>query len=841
MNPELFIFVIKSVLRLGRTAGAALAQHARDSETLFPEAVKVEMTREHFVRAFFNMNKENLKLVEGAEAPYAVHWSADFHDVIDNEEAVEILYVVAIQKIAEARGNNARIDQESLVGAVMVKQWAEGQGPVSPWVKVAFAVADVALEYVGTDSSRLGIGGNGGKLLSAFALELSKLLPDDDRLGEKHDFLERLGGLFIQAGLRTLHENPELMVSEEHLQQLITTSLKPIIDELPSSETALSEHVNYRKAAEALVGPAASAALMIVGKNQQAFLGKQFDPNQAIGALTKALIGQGAKTGIDKVFTEEGLIALYKAALDVAVERPEMFLGRTGSKPEEAANELFKAVANTLKKNPPPFDGNLGVELAVTALDNLKKNAPALIAFDPNWEPVVEKLVDQVVTGLKEGFNTHGRDPIESALTAVNMGELAKVFVAQAAVNPSMISGDNERLKRLVKGIAEGIRQDEARLFTAEDWLEIATDAAIRTIADDQEYFLGADFRTDRAGGALMQAFLKTTAEKKLHELASKKSLLALYRSTLGVAADQPELFIGSDATTDDAQKAAALAAGQKLFSSLATTLKNNPPPFDSDLGVELIVATLDTINSHVPALIAFDPNWDRLIETLVGQVIYGLTEGFQTPGGDSLHSTLTNLQLLELARVFIEQAAKSPAWIAGGNQDLQRVVKAVAGAMAIDRNLLLAGEDWIEIARVATAEAAMNPGRLFGLDRNSHGQELAADLLKVLLTTASEILAEPNIKDYSVLYGQTLREGINILIRAASGNPQNALKNIALIREYTTAISMFVAENAAQFGSKEWLRLFRKLLPHALSGDALKEALPGGALTVTTAQAVMA
>ena len=840
MNPELFIFLINSVIRVGRTASEALAQHARDAEALFPGAVKVEMKRSHFVSEFFKSEPQYRKLVEGEKAPYAAFWSADFHVVKSKPEAVESLYVLAMKFISERRTTRPVSDREALVGAVMVKQWAEGQGPVSPWVKVALAVADVAFNYVGTDSSRLGLDGSGGKLLSAFALELSNLLPDDDQLGPKQDFIERLGGLFIQAGLRTLHENSDLVIPEAHLQELVIGSLKPIIDELPSAETALSEHINYKKAAEALIGPAANAALMIVGQNQQAFFGKDLAPNQAIGALTRALIEQGSKRGIDQVFTREGLIALYQAALGVAVERPELFLGDADTRAEATAQALFTAFADILRKNPPPFDGQLGIELTVTALDTLKANAPALIDFDSNWEPIVEKLVDQVVTGLKDGFQTPDGDPIKSSLTAVELGDLAKIFVTQAARKPSMIAGDNQRLRRLVKGIAEGIRQDEAHLLTAEDWLEIASDAALNTIADDPVNFLGADFRTDRAGGALLQAFLVTTADQKLKEIASKTSLLALYQSVLRVAADQPELFIGRDPAGGDEKKAAALAAGKELFARVALTLQNNPPPFNGDLGIDLIITMLDTVNRHIPALISFDRNWDQLIESLVDQVMTGLIDGFQTAPGSPLDSILTKNQMLDLMRVFIEQAAMNPGWIAGQNQDLQRVVRSVATAMATDGNLLLGKDDWLEIARVATTEAAVNPGRLFGLDHNNPDQTLAADLLKLLLATAGEISRQPDLKDSSVLYGSTLRKGINILLHAASGNPRDAEKNLVLIKQYAMIISTFVSLNPAQSGSNEWLKLFYTLLPRALAGDAVEKAIPGGQLTVTTAKKIM-
>lgn len=840
MSPELFIFLVNSVIRIGRTASEALAQHARDAEALFPAAVKVDMKRPHFVTEFFNSEPQYRQLVEGPQAPYAAYWNADFHAVKSNPDAVETLYVLAMKFISERRFSTALIDGEALVGALMVKQWDEGEGPVSPWVMVTLAVADVALNYVGTDFSRLGLDGNGGKLLSAFALELSNLLPDDGQLGPKQDFLERLGGLFIQAGLRTLHQNSNLVIPRAHMQKLVSGFLKPVIDELPSPETALAEHINYRKAAEALIGPASNAALLIVGQNPQAFFGKDLAPNQAIGALTRALIDHGSRQGIDKVFTREGLIALYQAALGVAVEQPQLFLGRAHTSAEQTAQALFTAVADTLRKNPPPFDGQLGIDLAVTALDTLKANASALIDFDSNWEPVVEKLVDQVVTGLKEGFQAPDGDPIASALTAVELGDLAKVFVTQAARKPSMIAGDNQRLKRLVKGIAEGIRRDEAHLFTAEDWLEIAGDAALNTIADDPAYFLGADFRTDRAGGALLQSFLITTAEHRLKDLASKKSLLALYQSALGLAADQPELFLGRNAVGDDEKKAAALAAGKELFARVAGTLQNSPPPFNSDLGIELIITMLDTVNRHIPALISFDRNWDQLIEALVDQVMAGLIEGLQTPAGDPLDSILTQQQLVDLLRVFIEQAAMNPSWIAGQNQDLQRVVRSVATAMAADGNLLLGKDDWLEIARVATTEAAVNPGRLFGLDHNNGDQTLAADMVQLLITVAREISLQPDLADNSVLYGPTLREGINILIRATSGCPHDAQRNLVLIKQYVLIISKFVSVNPARFGSNAWSKLFYNLLPRALAGVAIEKALPGGKLTVTSATKIM-
>jgi len=105
---------------------------------------------------------------------------------------------------------------------------------------------------------------------------------------------------------------------------------------------------------------------------------------------------------------------------------------------------------------------------------------------------------------------------------------------------------------------------------------------------------------------------------------------------------------------------------------------------------------------------------------------------------------------------------------------------------------------------------------------------------------TAGDISRQPELKDSSVLHGSTLRKGINILIRAASGNPRAAEQNLGLIKQYAMIISTFVSVNSAHSGSNEWLKLFHNLLPRALAGDAVEKAIPGGKLTATNAKEII-
>jgi hypothetical protein len=251
-------------------------------------------------------------------------------------------------------------------------------------------------------------------------------------------------------------------------------------------------------------------------------------------------------------------------------------------------------------------------------------------------------------------------------------------------------------------------------------------------------------------------------------------------------------------------------------------------------------MVALDTIKVQGPELLDLDGDWEPVIEKLIGQVIVGLAEGLGTDGEGAINAAVANVNLIELGRVFLRQAAISPQMVAGDRKDFQQVVRSVASAMAVADNLLLTGGDWKEIARITTEEAAKNPSRLFGLGQDA-GANIGSEVLKLLFTTANQHFATPGTKDKTVLFGATLREAIILLVRATSGRPAGIKVNLATVGDYVATLADFVVVNSEQFGNEEWLHLFRHLLPHALNGESLASVIPGGELTPTSAYALMA
>jgi len=330
------------------------------------------------------------------------------------------------------------------------------------------------------------VGGTGEKLIGGLATNLSSFIPDDgEQFGPKTQFAERAIGIFLRAGLTTLSEQSGLLLGKQDLQQLVKSSLKPVIDALPAN---LADQSRWHDVTDALLGPAASTALTALAANPGVFFGHGFDSSTAIGALTQALLSEASTTGLTNQFSQSGFIALYKAALGVVAERPELFLGRADKPAEQIASDLLSKVAATLKGAAPPFDSDLGINLAVDVLDTLKTHGPAFLDKNNPWENVVGSMVLQVVDGLKNGLGAAGAG-IKSLLSRQQLTDLAGVFLKQATQTPGMLAGGNTELQQIVQGVAQGLSQDTQSLLTPESWLTIASAVAAEALANPQRLF----------------------------------------------------------------------------------------------------------------------------------------------------------------------------------------------------------------------------------------------------------------------------------------------------------------------------------------------------------------
>ena len=498
---------------MAAAADKAYTQHARDKAVLLPSAkVTLAANTADIVAMFVDGPHQDLVGPTGRLSRY---WK-DGGPNPDVEDAFTTLMAEAMQLKME--GGSASTDAglsdrtKELAGAMMIEQWAENKGPIRPLGRMVLTMTDVALDYFAANPGVLGVGGNGEKLIAAFAFNLERLIPDDaEQFGPKSQFAERMVQIVLSAGLETFQENPTLLVNEEHLQKLIVNSLPPVIESLP---TKLSEQSKWQDVADALIGPASSAAIQTIAENQKAFLGSEFAVDKTFGALTNALLKQAARTGLVKQFSAEGYMALYRSALGVVAAHPELFLGKAANNAEKIANALLSSVAKELQGAEVPFNGDVGLHLAVAALDSLKMNAPMLFDKDDAWEQVASGMLQQVVGGLSVWIDKKAWKEGKIPFSTDQLVELGRIFLIQAGKTPGMLAGDRTEVKAIVAGVAKAMAADSELLLTPDNWLRIAAVAAEEAAANPGRLFgLKEDETAEAIGTEIIGALLQTASE----------------------------------------------------------------------------------------------------------------------------------------------------------------------------------------------------------------------------------------------------------------------------------------------------------------------------------------
>ncbi len=418
------------------------------------------------------------------------------------------------------------------------------------------------------------------------------------------------------------------------------------------------------------------------------------------------------------------------------------------------------------------------------------------------------------------------------------MGVVLRAGLETLARNHDLLF-DEDKVKELVDGsLAPVLDAFPGSLNEQLEWQRIseavvgpALSAAFRIVAEDPVVFLGERFRTEALVGALTKDLLSFAAENEVRGTLTREGLIGLYVSALGIIAKRPELVLEGEGARD--------AFFKSLLSRVAEALSQNPLRFDKALGARLARTTLEAFGAHAEALLGLDDEpFERVAAKALDQILKGLAEGLEDR--EALERLFSQDQVVDLVRILAEQAAKTPEMIAGDSQELQRVVAAIAAAMKQDRTLLLKGSDWLEIVAVALAEAARNPGRLFGLEGGDPAAQLGARIVSVLLEEAAAV-ARRGRAGGSLLFGETLKAAVISALQVVAGNPSLALEALSgaapdvvtrLVRQLSEVVSLTDAAGRFMMGAEEFLRLFRALLPRVLAGEGLFDLIQNGTLT---------
>jgi hypothetical protein len=379
-------------------------------------------------------------------------------------------------------------------GVYIVQQWGAKGKPATPIARMGLALVEVGLDYLAVNPGSIGLGGNADRLIAGVAGNLRDLLPDPDNLGAMgNDFAEESIRIFVQAGLMTLDQKIDTIVEKESLQELSKAVLKPLIDTVAAGDSGTERWYDIR---DELLGPISEAAIGVLAKHQGALLGKSFEANTAVGSVTQSILLAVKENGLADDFGRDGLLRVYRAALDIAIEQPGLFVGQFEG--TDIGQKLLSDAAKLIKEESPPFNTDLVVELTAVAIESVGKNAPALFVYNGDWGKLTTEaartVIHEVSAGLAEGVRDGKADILRRLFNKDQAGRFFKILIDQAATNPGIIVGDDAapELKLLAEIFARAMAEQNKLLLTAEDWLAVVT-AVAREVAQNPNRLIKPD------------------------------------------------------------------------------------------------------------------------------------------------------------------------------------------------------------------------------------------------------------------------------------------------------------------------------------------------------------
>ena len=467
MNPALVMFGIRAAIRIANAGSEALGQYARDREVLLPHVRKIGLPAADYIRSYFLDHPDRLT------PELSVHWEAfRADDAARLAVATDFLAAEVVRLQTLENPEIADRDKEEVAGLWLIGQWAEGQAPIGPCARILITIADVAIEFAGSNPSLFGIDGRAEPLIKALAAHISELIPDDaDELGPRSELGARLAGIFLRGGLAALSEQPQAILEEKHLQLLARNTLPHLVAALPPNLAELTK----ARVVETLLGPVASAAIATMAQDPKAFFGLGETDDDPIGALTRTFLLKVAEIGLDDTFTRTGAIELYRSALRLVAARPQLFIGRPEGDTDRFVTALLADVAAAAAEFTPPFEKSSVVVLATTTLDTVGRNIDLLVGpKDDPWKNVLGQALLPVLGALKQTIETSDTGALKRLVGSDQLTEFVRIVLSQAAKTPGMIAGaDNPELARLVSVVAAAMAKDENLLLSDNDWLEI--------------------------------------------------------------------------------------------------------------------------------------------------------------------------------------------------------------------------------------------------------------------------------------------------------------------------------------------------------------------------------
>ena len=530
VTPALLISGVRASMQLYGAGDRALARHVRDRALGWPHAMMplpqnpITIIR----RALRDEPEFRAVLVQEGLLVEA----ETYYDATSEQQQVWLpLLSNALSK------HNARKDHPELTDtaleewrqSTMIAQWDENDpqaNPLEPWQEFAVAFGKVASEFIGTNPSVLQIGGDGERLIGAFATTTKAML--EDATFTDKQFGAQLLSVVVRSGLQTLSDERTLLFDEDHVAELVGKVTAPILDKLKNVQGNVVAAREWRALALEFIGPVSDAAFGALASNQQAFLGDNFAAEELLGKLTTALLTELESDDLAQLFPQPGggdptrqarharalALRLFQSVAGVAAAHPELIVKGTDDLDVVFRSFLRKVASEIVAAN--GVDKALALDIVVAGLAGLSEATPELVSLGLSgdtgnaWEAAAEQIIQHVLAGLSQAAT--GQRSIQSLASRPELIALARIFFDQVARTPRMIAGNTTELEAVVAAIARGMADESNALLTSTDWRKIAAVAA-REAGQNPGRLFGLDSNGDAPGAQVLSELLGAAAD----------------------------------------------------------------------------------------------------------------------------------------------------------------------------------------------------------------------------------------------------------------------------------------------------------------------------------------
>ncbi len=539
VTPDLIVFGVQSVIKLGLAAEAAYEQYVRDRNASLPLLPATE-DEGLLAQQFFKQREMRHWVEQGG--PLAAHWNQA--DDLPQQGPDHLAAVIAQWHALLPQSPMSLPRAAALAGVLQVRQWddSDPDRPPSPQLRIILALADTALDFARSSPTLFAATGASQPLLraiAALAVETRGVIPpldepdawkDEKWLGA--NFGQSLLLTTFRAGLATLARHPDLVVNEKHVQRLVAATILPLKQGFDSeanrpgatSADVFSALTRWETLRDQLLPGMAAAALRSVAADRNAFLGNLVhagDGDQlttVVAALSGGVLDQAASLTGDDLLQRQTWLGFWRAGVTVIASRPELLVsGTTADEKTKALRQLVAAVAGKVGEDAQV--GRLGqvmlLDVATATLDSVRTALPMLLGSGGTWDGIAAELIASAIDGIRPALAGDSPALLRRLASRDQIAAFTGIVLSEIAATPRLVTGGHAgtEAQAVISAVTSAMAEKGADLLSPQGWLAVAAAAAKAAAANPGRLFGMTTAGDARIGTQLIQLALSQASD----------------------------------------------------------------------------------------------------------------------------------------------------------------------------------------------------------------------------------------------------------------------------------------------------------------------------------------